>query len=234
MNRVLQAARLHVVHPLVILGVPWMVVASSFVINELIWGFGHLAEQSSSSSGGTGGVLALYVSVLFVFVQSVTRLFPFAMSLGLSRRVFFAGTALMAVVQAAGYALVLVLLTGLENGSGRWWTGLHFVAPLHIDRLPLVEQFAVFLCLMLGFALLGVAIGAVQKRWGAAGLYALLIGALLTFGGGAVVLTALGDWGAFGRWFVDTPAVALGAIYLGLAAVVSAGLSWTGLRRAVP
>lgn len=233
MNRILQAARLHVVHPLVILGVPWMVVASSFVINELIWGFAHVADQPGNT-GGTGGVLALYFAVLFVFLQSVTQLFPFAMSLGLSRRAFFAGTALMALAQAIGYALVLTVLTAVEDASGGWGTGLHFVAPVGINELPVLAQFGLFFCLMLGFMLIGIAIGAVQKRWAAVGLYALLIGALLLFGGAAVVLTALGAWTAFGSWFVGTPALALAGIYLAFAAVLSAALSWTGLRRAVP
>lgn len=234
MNRILQAARLHVVHPLVILGVPWLVGLSSYAINELVWGFGHIADQPGASNAGTGGILALYIAVLVVFLQSVTQLFPFAMSLGLSRRVFFAGTALMAVVQAVVYSLLLVGLTALEDASGGWWTGLHFVAPLHIDRLPVITQFALFFFLMLGFMLLGIAIGAVHKRWGAAGMYSLMTGAVLVFGGVAVVLTALGAWTAFGSWFVGTPALALAGIYLAFAAVVSAGLSWTGLRRAVP
>ena len=233
MNRVLEAARLHAIHPVAILGIPWLVVLSSYAINELVWGFGHFADQPGNPSG-TGGVLALYVTVTAVFLQSVTHLFPFAMSLGLSRRTFFAGTALMAVAQAVGYAVVLVLLTALEDASSGWWTGLHFFAPVHIDRLPVIGQFALFLCLMLGFMLLGIAIGAVQKRWGAAGLYALAIGALLVFGGAAVVITGLGDWLAFRRWFVDTPALALAAIYLGFAAVLGAALARTGLRRAVP
>jgi hypothetical protein len=233
MNRVLQAARLHVVHPLFILGMPWVIVLSSFTINELIWGFGNLGHQPGNT-GGTGGVLALYISVSIVFLQSVTQLFPFSMSLGLSRRLFSAGTAVMAVAQAVGYAVVLTVLTALEDASGGWWTGMHFFAPLHIDRLPVAEQFAVFFCLMLGFALLGIAIGAVHKRWGAAGLYGLFIGAVLGFGGAAVVITALGAWSEFGGWFVDTPALALSAIYLGFAALLGAGLAWTGLRRAVP
>ena len=92
MNHTLQAARLHVIHPLVILAVPWLVVLSSFAINEVIWGVGGLGGQP----GGTGGVLALYVTVAIVFLQSVTQLFPFAMTLGVSRRTFYSGTALMA------------------------------------------------------------------------------------------------------------------------------------------
>jgi hypothetical protein len=233
MNRVLQAARLHVVHPLIIIGVPWMVVLSSFAINELIWGFGHLSQQPGKG-GGTGGVLALYVTVSIVFLQSVTQLFPFALSLGLSRRIFAAGTVLMALAQAAAYAVVLTVLIRLEDASGGWWTGLHFFGPLGIDRLAVIAQFGLVFCLMLGFMLLGIAIGAVHKRWGAAGLYTLAIAALLVLGGAAVVVTAVGVWAAFGSWFVGTPALALSAIYLGFTAVLAAGLSWTGLRRAVP
>jgi hypothetical protein len=97
-----------------------------------------------------------------------------------------------------------------------------------------IAQLGLGFCLMLGFMLLGIAIGAVHKRWGPAGLYTLTTAALLVFGGAAVVVTALGSWAAFGSWFVGTPALALTAIYLGFAAVLAAGLSWTGLRRAVP
>src|SRR5205085_1959252 len=39
MNRVLAAARLHLVHPLVGLGVPWLVGGISFAMNWLIWHF---------------------------------------------------------------------------------------------------------------------------------------------------------------------------------------------------
>jgi hypothetical protein len=233
MNRTLQAARLHVVHPLAILGVPWLVGLSSFTVNELIWGFGHLGSQPDNA-GGTGGVLALYITVSAVFLQSVTQLFPFAMGVGLSRHTFYAGTAVMALAQSLGYALVLTILSAVENASGGWWTGLHFFAPVHIGRLAVVEQFAIFFLVMLGFALLGIAIGSVQKRWGAAGLYALAVGALLLFGGAAVLVTALGSWSAIGSWFTDTSVLAIAAVYLGFAAIVSGTLSWTGLRRVVP
>jgi hypothetical protein len=230
MNRVLEAARLHVMHPGVILGVPWLVGLSSFAINELIWGVGHLDGQP----GGTGGVLALYITVWVVFLQSVTQLFPFAMSLGLSRRAFYAGTAIMAVAQALGYAVVLTVLGMLEDASGGWWTGLHFFAPVHIDRLPVVEQFSIFFCFMLGFALLGIAIGAVHKRWAAAGLYALAIGTLILFGGAFALITGLHGWGTVASWFVADSTWALSAAYLGFAIVLGGGLGWTGLRRAVP
>lgn len=230
MSRVLQAARLHVVHPLVILGMPWVIVFSSFAINEAIWGFGHLADQP----GGTGGVLALYITVTVVFLQSVTQLFPFALSLGLSRRTFYAGTALIAVAQSAGYAIALAVLTAIENATDGWWTGLHFFAPLHLNRLAVVQQFAVYFLLMLGMTFLGIAIGAVVKRWGQTGTYLLAVGALLVFGGAAVVVTALGDWSPLGHWLLERSALTLALGYAAIVGLISAGLSYAGLRRAVP
>lgn len=233
MNRVLQAARLHVVHPLFILGMPWAIVLTSFAVNEAIWGFGDIPQRSDGTAW-TGGVLALYITVAVAFLQSVTQLFPFAMGVGLSRRLFAAGTTLMALAQAVAYAVVLTLLTAVENATGGWGTGMHFFAPGDLGRLPLVAQLGLFLSVMLAFMLLGIAIGTVHKRWGTAGLYALVMAAVLAFGAAAVVLTVAGAWPAFGRWFLDTPAIAIASIYLAFAAVLAALLSWTGLRRAVP
>ncbi|GAB3351747.1 hypothetical protein [Modestobacter lapidis] len=57
MNRVLGGARVHLAHPLVILGVPWMVVSISFAINVAIWGLVDVAAQDANAA--TGGVTSL-------------------------------------------------------------------------------------------------------------------------------------------------------------------------------
>ena len=44
MNRVLAAARIQVVHPAVIFGIPWLVVGISFAINVAIWGLAGLRD----------------------------------------------------------------------------------------------------------------------------------------------------------------------------------------------
>ena len=83
---------------MVILGIPWLVVVISFAINVAIWA---LADPAGEQDGGfTGGILALYITVLVVYVQAVTQLLPFAMGVSLSRRTFFLGDALVAVVQS--------------------------------------------------------------------------------------------------------------------------------------
>jgi len=98
MNRVLAAARMQLVHPLVTLGVPWMIVASSFAINLAIWGLGDVGDQAPGG-GSTGGLASLYIAVLVIFIQAVTQMFPFALGLRLSRRDSYLGTALSARVR---------------------------------------------------------------------------------------------------------------------------------------
>src|SRR3954469_15703057 len=109
MNRVLTASRLQLVHPAVILGIPWAVVGSSFVINWGIWSLADLQHQPGS--GFTGGVLALYVTVAIVFLQAVTQLLPFAMGLSLSRRTYWLVVALVGVASALWYGMALAVLS---------------------------------------------------------------------------------------------------------------------------
>jgi hypothetical protein len=231
MNRVLGAARLYATRPQGSLAVPWLVVLSSFAVNVAIWGFGHLRSTAGAS---TGGLSALYIAVTIFLVQAVVQLFPFAMSLGLSRHTFYAGTALVALVQAVGYGVVLTALTAIENATGGWGVGLHFFAPYGLDRLNVVQQFLIYGSILLACAFLGIAIGAVTKRWGAFGLWTLGIGALLVFGGAAVLVTGLHSWSDVGDWLVARSALTLALAFAGAVALLSAALSYTGLRRAVP
>ena len=113
MDRILGAARLHLVNPLMSLGVPWLVVLSSFAINLVVWGVTAAGDQPGG--GSTGGLAALYLTVLIVFAQSITQLLPFAMGLSLTRRTFYLGTALVALVQSFGYGIVLTVLDAVEN-----------------------------------------------------------------------------------------------------------------------
>jgi hypothetical protein len=233
MNRVLTAGRLHLIHPLVGFGVPWLVVGISFAINWLIWDFADLRHQANDG-GFTGGVSSLYITVGIVFVQAVTQLLPFAMGVSLSRRSFYLGTALIGVVQALGYGIALAVLTAIEGATDGWGVGLRFWAPAGLDVDNFALQVLVSGAPMLAFIACGAGIGVVHKRWGNAGTWGLILGAIVVLGGLAVLITALGTWVQVGQWFADRSVVTL-AVSLPLAlAIVLAGLTWTGLRRTVP
>jgi hypothetical protein len=232
MNRVLAAARLQVVHPLVILGVPWMVVSISFAINWAVWAITGLRDEPGA--GFTGGVLALYITVGVVYVQAVTQLLPFAMGVSLSRRAFWLGTALVGVLQALGYGIAVAALHAIGRATDGWGVGMSFwvPTPMQVDNFFL--QVLISGIPMLASIFAGMGIGVVFKRWGPNGIWALSVLGMVFFGGLFVLLTWLRAWQDLGRWLVDQSVVTL-AVGLPLAiTVVVAALSFRGMRRVVP
>jgi hypothetical protein len=231
MNRVLAAARLHLIHPLVILGIPWLVVAISFAINLAVW---HLTPAGEQDGGFTGGVAALYFTVLVVYAQAVTQLLPFAMGVSLSRRTFFLGTALVVVVQALFYGAVIALTVALENATGGWGAGMNYWAPAFFEVDNFGLQVLASGAPMLAFAFIGVGIGVAHKRWGQAGTWGLIIGTMVLFGGLAILITWLEAWNEVGTWFADQSVTTLTVVIPVIVALVAGLVSYPGIRRVVP
>ena len=231
MTRVLQAARLHLIHPLVILGIPWLVVSISFAINLAVW---HLTPAGEDDGGFTGGVLALYITVLVVYVQAVTQLLPFAMGISLSRRTFYLGTALVVVVQSLFYGIAIAVLSAIENATDGWGAGMNYWAPgpFEVDNFFL-QVFASGVP-MLAFAFVGVGTGIVHKRWGQAGTWGLIIASMVFFGGLAILITWLDGWGSLATWFSDQSIATLTIGLPAAVALVAALVSYPGIRRVVP
>ena len=232
MNRTLAAARMHLVNPLLTIGVPWGIVLLSFAINLPIWA---LTDAGQAPGGGiTGGVLSLYITVLVVYVQSVTQLLPFAMGISISRRTFYRGTALIAAVSAVVYGIALSILTEVEDATDGWGVGLHFWAPGPVDVDNWALQIVVSGAPMLAAAALGVSFGVVMKRWGQLGLWSMVVSALLVLGGLAILVSWQRAWGDIGTWLTEQSMVTLTVLVPAALTVVAAGLSFAGLRRIVP
>jgi hypothetical protein len=232
MNRVLAAARLQVVRPQIILGIPWLVVGISFAINWAVWVLADLRNEPGA--GFTGGVLALYVTVGVVFVQAFTQVLPFAMGVSLSRRSYWLGVVLIGVLSALGYGVALAALSAIGDATDGWGVGLSFWAPEPMNVDSFLLQVLVSGVPMLTFVFAGIGIGVVFKRWGPNGLWALSILATLLLGALAVLLTALGAWRDIGAWLADQSLLTLSVgVPLAITAVVAA-LSFGGIRRVVP
>jgi hypothetical protein len=231
MNRVLAAARLQLVHPLVILGVPWLVVSISFGLNWAIWASAGIGQETD---GFTGGVLALYFTVMAVFVQTVTQLLPFAMGISLSRRTYFIGVALVGVLMALGYGVALAVLSAVETATDGWGVALSFWTPSPVKADGFLMQVLVSAAPMLAFVFIGLGIGIVYKRWGQYGVWGLIVGALLVFGGLILLITWLEAWSAVGTWLTERSFVTLSVGLPAAVAAVAALLAFAGIRRVVP
>ncbi|MCZ2822542.1 hypothetical protein O2V63_19575 [Modestobacter sp. VKM Ac-2977] len=232
MNRVLGAARLQLINPLLSVGIGWAIVALAFVVNLAIWGVGDL--DTSASDSNTGGLAALYITVLVTYIQAVTMVFPLAMGLSLSRRVFYLGTALVAVVQAVVFGIALAALTAVENATNGWGVGLEFWAPGAVDVGNPALQVVVFAVPMMAFAFMGIGLGVLYKRWGATGIYALTAALIVGTGALVVLLTWRRAWEELGAWLADRSVESFAIGLPAVAALALAALAYLGLRRAVP
>ncbi|HEY6295395.1 MAG TPA: hypothetical protein VIX15_07000, partial [Streptosporangiaceae bacterium] len=84
----------------------------------------------AATAVGHQGVGAFLIATSYAFLQtgarSITRPLPFALALGVSRRSFYAGTALLAGAIAAVYGLGVAVLQLIERATGGWGVNLHY------------------------------------------------------------------------------------------------------------
>ena len=101
---------------------------------------------------------------------SISRQLPFALALGVSRRSFYAGTALLAVALAAVYGLALTVLQLIERATGGWGLDLKF---FRVPYLLAGPWYLSWLTSFVGLALMlawGMWFGIVYRRWNLMGL----------------------------------------------------------------
>ena len=216
----IKVARYHLVDRYTYTALPWVVLAINFALPLIVTagaGAGRPAQP------GSGAVAAIYIFFLVLGALSIVRSLPFALALGVSRRSYYTGTALLAVALAAVDGLALALLQAAERATGGWGVGLHFfrepfilAGPWHLTWLTS------FVGLGLMFAW-GMWFGIVYRRWNLIGLLAFTAAPVTALVGGGVVTTAAHAWPAVGNFFATLSAVGLTGLLAALAVALLAG-----------
>ena len=124
MSRVLRVVRIQLVNAWSVLGMPWAVLGIAFVINLAI--FLSIGDAAPPDGRVTGALMSIYVVMLVAHLQTMTQVFPFALGLSVTRRDFFAATALLVTAQSLAYGIVLWLLGLVERATGGWGISLRF------------------------------------------------------------------------------------------------------------
>ena len=230
MDRILAAARLHTVRPLATIGLTWLIVLGVALINVIVW----RTTPQDENSAAAGAVVPLAAVVLVSFVQAVTQLLPFGMGMGLSRRSFYAGTALAAVLLSAAYGLALTALAAIERATGGWGVDLAFFAPPWVEARHPVLQWVALSALLLLAAATGAGIGIVYKRFGATGMYLLTVAVIVVVGAALLAIGTLDAWQQVGNWLTGQSMVVLAVALPAVLTVGGGVLSFAGLRRVVP
>lgn len=165
--------------------------------------------------------------LVYLGVASVATTFPFALSLGATRRSFVAGTLIWNGVTSAYIAVILAVLTAVEIATNHWFAGVYIFDVYALGAGGTLRTlFVVFLGALFSLTVGGV-FAAAWVRFGALGpqligaglLLALLVVAVIVVPDGAKIIDS------FQRWWL--------AVAAGGAVIASALGSWAMLRSAV-
>lgn len=227
MKTLVNVARYHLVDRITYVALPWGILAFSFLINLAI------AAMAPTQPGGmyTGGLITIYVFLLICGVLSMTRELPFGLMLGVSRRGYYLGTALLVLALGIVYGLALTALQALERATGGWGSSLHYFRVPWIMDGPWYQTWVTSFVLLVLFFLYGMWYGLVYRRWGIVGLVTFVVAQMLVALAVVAVVTLTHNWTAFGHFFTTVQAPALTGVLAALTIVLGLG-GFSTIRRA--
>ena len=227
-------ARYHLAMPWVVVGMPWAIMAFSFVVNLVIFSIVPASHHRALTSQGvvevvsaphnyTGAVAIVYCFFFAIGVSSIGRSLPFGLALGVSRRSFYSGTALLGVSLAVADGLALTALQAIERATDGWGVRMHFFrVPYILDGPWYLTWLTSFVVLAMLFVY-GMWFGIVYRRWNLTGSAAFIAAQATVVVAGVLIVAWADAWSGVGHFFTGLTAGGLTGLLAGLAALLLAG-----------
>jgi hypothetical protein len=208
------------------LALPWGIMLFSFLVNVVI------AATVPRPPGGqyTGGVATIYIFLLVCGAYSMTRSLPFGLMLGVSRRTYYLGTALLVATLGVVYGLGLTVLQAVERVTGGWGLSLHFFRVPWIMDGPWYQTWLTSFVLLVLFFGYGMWYGLVYRRWSLPGMVVFSAAQVLVALVAVIAVSMTHNWAAVGNFFVTLTAPALTGVLAALAVALGLG-GFTSIRR---
>ena len=198
---------------------PWLVLSFSFLVNLVIYG----ATRVPESNRYTGGLASIYIILGVIAALSLSRGLPFGLTLGLSRRAYYTGTALLAVTLAAVYGLALTMLQLIERATNGWGVAMHFFRVPYILAGPWYLTWLTSFVGLITLFVYGMWYGIVYRRWNMIGILTFLAVQIVAGLIASLVITATHTWTGIGHFFTTLTAAGLTGLLAVLAVVLLAG-----------
>jgi hypothetical protein len=224
MKTLVNVARYHLADPLTYVALPWAILTFSFLVNVAI------AALAPAGAQYTGGLASIYIFVLLCGAVSMTRSLPYGLMLGVSRRGYYLGTALLMVLLGVVYGLGLTVLQIVERASGGWGVALHFFRVPWILDGPWYLTWPTSFVLLVLFFLYGMWYGLVYRRWSLPGLTAFIAAQVLVALGVVVAVSMTHHWPAVGQFFTTLTVPALTGVLAAIAVALGLG-GFSTIRR---
>ncbi|MGH3171651.1 MAG: hypothetical protein ACRDN0_38040 [Trebonia sp.] len=235
MNSMVKVARYHFAQPFTLAVMPWANMAFVFIVCLIVFAtipVGHhgvltahgVVYVPDTSGRWTAAVASLLVTIFAASVQAIGRGMPFALALGASRRVYYAGTALLGTGLAFVSAAALTALQAIEQATDGW--GVHmgfFRVPYILDGPWYATWLTSFVALTLAFVY-GMWHGIVFRRWGLFGTVVFIATQVLVALAGVLAVTWTHAWPSVGSFFTGLTALGLtGVLALFAVALLTGG-----------
>ena len=228
MRRTLNVIRLQLINRGTFIWYPLVILGGAVLISVLIYA---MIPVDSPKYGGGGQAPLWYFFA--VGMSAMTLTFPFSQAMSITRREFFLGTLLTAILASALMGVLFLIGGGIEmltNGYGV--NGYVFHLPWVWEAGPL-GAFIVYFALALFFFLIGFTGATIYKSWGQMVLLIASLGLTLVLLGLVFLATRLELWDQVWLGILDLGA--LGLALWGLVAVaVLAVVSFLAFRRTIP
>ncbi|MDF2509028.1 MAG: hypothetical protein K0Q52_2887 [Microbacterium sp.] len=228
MRRTLNVIRLQLINKGTFIWYPLVILAAAVVISVLIYA---LIPVDEPKYGGGGQAPLWYFFA--VGMSAMTLTFPFSQAMSITRREFFFGTMLTAVLASGLMGILFLIGGGIElatNGYGV--NGYVFHLPWVWEAGPL-GAFVVYFALALFFFVIGFTGATIYKSWGQLVLMIVSIGLSLVLIGLAFLATRLEMWEQVWLGILDLGAVGL-ALWGLVAVAVLTAVSFLAFRRTIP
>jgi hypothetical protein len=228
MRRTFNVVRLQLINKGTFVWYPLIILAAAVVISVLIYA---LIPVDTPKYGGGGQAPLWYFFA--VGMSAMTLTFPFSQAMSITRREFFFGTMLTAILASALMGVLFLIGGGIEiatNGYGV--NGYMFYLPWLWDSGP-GGAFIAFFALALFFFVIGFTGATIYKSWGQLVLLIVGIGLTLILVALVFLATRLELWPHVGAAINDLGALGL-ALWMLLITAVFTGVSFLAFRRTIP
>ena len=227
MTTYINIARYHLVQRMNYLVLPWAILTFVFLVDVIIL---ESTPAGDSSHRYVGGLASIFIIAFALGVQSVARSLPFGLALGVSRRSYYLGTALLAAALAAVTATVITVGQAIERASNGWGIRMGFFrVPYILNGSWYVTWLTSFVAMTLLFVY-GMWFGLIHRRWNLVGLAIFVAAQIAVLLIAALAVTWAHAWHDVGHFFTNLSAVGLTGLLAVLAAVLLAG-GFTAIRR---
>lgn len=228
MNRVFTVTRMQFVNKYTFVWLPLLILVVSLVLSIAIFA---LFPYGGAKYGGGSQAPIWYFFGLGIMSLSYT--FPFSQALSITRREFFFGTMLAALVTAVLLGAVFAVGGAIERATGGWGVNGYFFSLDWVWTAGPGGAGLFFAVVAMVLFVAGFWGATLYRRFGALGLTLTLSGVGVLLIAALWLVGRMDAWATVWTWLADLGPMGLTAVLAVLTCILGAA-SFLTLRRAIP